>query len=52
MCWKRTWDVEENMQKKCPRLFESEENADQGTKFSSDEFLRLCVSMLLLAFFG
>ena len=47
-----TWEAEEERKKRYPHLFESGENADQGTKFSFDEFLRLCVSMLLLAFVG
>ncbi|TMW85550.1 hypothetical protein EJD97_022967 [Solanum chilense] len=30
-----TWEAEEDMKKKYPHLFESGENADQGTKFFS-----------------
>ena len=45
-----TWEDEEDMEKRYPHLFESGENVVSGTKFSSYHFIRLCVSMLLLAF--
>ena len=43
-----TWEDEEDVKKRYPHIFESGENADQGTKFSSYNIMRLCVSILLL----
>lgn len=45
-----TWEAEEDMKKIYPHLFEFGENEDQGTRLSYQKFIRLCVSMLLLAF--